>query len=329
MCAADEMPVAAAMGWVAAAEEVPVWGASRFAARGGPPGLPRSALVGPSLRDLRRLDWREAVLAVRQGSSSNDLPSYASAIAFRALLGLLPFLLFLMALLGVLNLGELYRLQLAPALQASTSPEVFVLVDATAIQVLTVRQPFWLTAGAALAIWVVSSAVRAVMKALNGVYETTEERPVRKQILVSLWLAVAVGGCLVLAGIVVRFGPLMFPPEVSGTLGAVLALIVSWAVAAGLLLLAVGLLVRQAPATSQRLEWVGFGSLLTVAFWVVASIGFALYLNYIADYASVFGGLATVFLLMIYLQLSAAAFLLGAQADAVIRRRLEGSESGE
>ncbi len=284
--------------------------------------------MGPSFRDLRRLDWREAAFAVREGSASNDLPSYASAIAFRSLLALLPFLLFLMALLGVLELGELYRLQLAPALQTGMSPEVFALIDGTASQVLAARQPFWLTAGAVLAIWVISSAVRAVMKALNGVYETPEERPVRKQILVSLWLSVAVGVCLVLAGVVVRSGPLMFPPEVSGTLVAALALIVSWAIAAGLLLLAVGLLVRYAPAAAQPLDWVGFGSLLTIACWILVSIGFGLYLNYIADYASVFGGLATVFLLMVYFQLSAAAFLLGAQADAVIRLRLEGSESG-
>jgi len=54
--------------------------------------------------------------------------------------------------------------------------------------------------------------------------------------------------------------------------------------------------------------------------WLVMSIGFGLYLREIADYNSVFGGLATVVVLIGYLYAAAVVFLGGVQLDALKRR---------
>ena len=62
--------------------------------------------------------------------------------------------------------------------------------------------------------------------------------------------------------------------------------------------------------------------------WAGTSIVFGIYVTDIADYGSIFGSLATVFLLMTYLYLSACAFLIGAQVDAIVRRDETGSSSG-
>ena len=50
--------------------------------------------------------------------------------------------------------------------------------------------------------------------------------------------------------------------------------------------------------------------------WVGTSLVFGLYVTEIADYGSIFGSLATVFVLLTYLYLSAASFLIGAEVDA-------------
>lgn len=55
--------------------------------------------------------------------------------------------------------------------------------------------------------------------------------------------------------------------------------------------------------------------------WVLTSIGFGLYATYIASYESVFGHLATFFVLLVYVWLLANAFLVGVQLDATIRER--------
>jgi membrane protein len=109
-----------------------------------------------------------------------------------------------------------------------------------------------------------------------------------------------------------------------GPIVAALAFALRWGVSVGLLLLLVGILVRYAPATRQPVLWGGVGALLVVAGWVAMSLIFAWYVSSVADYGSVYGGLATVIVLIEYLYLSAIVFLTGIQIDALARRRVEG-----
>ena len=46
---------------------------------------------------------------------------------------------------------------------------------------------------------------------------------------------------------------------------------------------------------------------------------FGLYVTQVADYDSIFGSLATVFVLLSYLYVSAVSFLIGAEVDAIVR----------
>ena len=90
--------------------------------------------------------------------------------------------------------------------------------------------------------------------------------------------------------------------------------------AGALLLLAVALLLHFAPERWQPLHWVTFGSVLIMVGWLLMSLGFGFYLREIADYNSIFGGLATVVVLIAYLYASAVVFLGGVQVDALVRR---------
>ena len=104
--------------------------------------------------------------------------------------------------------------------------------------------------------------------------------------------------------------------------------VVEWSAALALLTTAVWLLLRFAPAHPGPHRWVSFGSALCVIAWVGTSLVFGLYVSDVADYGSIFGSLATAFLLMTYLYLSACAFLIGAQVDAIVRKGETGSRSG-
>jgi membrane protein len=253
---------------------------------------------------------------VVDGFHRNDLLTYASAIAFQILTAIVPFLLFLVGLLGFLNLDDVWQQDLAPEIQPHVSGAVYAIFEDTADKVLDQKQVFWVTAGFLVALWQVSGAVRAVMGALDNVYDAPH-RPARERYPLSLALAIAVGFLLVLAFSVVRFVPLALP-DASGLL-AVAEFIARWLVAAALLALAVGLLVHFAPGVNRPLPWVSFGVGLVIVGWVGMSIGFGLYLTEIADYDSIFGSLATVIVLMAYLYAAAVVFVAGAQIDACVR----------
>jgi membrane protein len=249
----------------------------------------------------------------------NDLLTYASAISFQILSSLVPFLLFGFALLGFLHLEDVWSEDLAPRVEQSVSPAAFAFADEVIRTALENRQLFWISAGFAIALWEVSGAIRAVMGALNRTYGLETRRPWRRRMLVSTALALAVGACWLAAIGVVVVSPLLIG-DVGGVL-AVLLFLARWAVAGLLLLLAVAILLHYAPERRPSLGWVTFGALLIMAGWLVMSLGFGVYLREIADYNSIFGGLATVVVLIAYLYASAVVFLGGVQVDALIRPR--------
>jgi membrane protein len=255
---------------------------------------------------------RPRVKAVVDGFVENDLLTYASAISFQILSSIVPFLLFAFGMLGFLSLEDVWRNELGPDVKAAVSPPAFAVVDEAVRKALESKQVFWVTAGFLIALWEVSGAVRAVMGVLNRVHGDRTQRSWGRRMLVSFGLALVVGGCWLGAIGVVVLGPLVVSD------GALL-FVIRWAIAGALLLLAVAVLLHFAPERHQPLHWVTRGSLLIIGGWVAMSIGFGFYLREIADYNSIFGGLATVVVLIAYLYASAVVFLGGVQVDALTR----------
>jgi len=247
----------------------------------------------------------------------NDLLTSASAISFQILSAIVPFLLFGFGLLGFLHLDGVWSDDLAPRVKDGVSPAGFAFANEAVTKALTGKQVFWVTAGFVIALWEVSGAIRAVMGALQGVYGLPTRRSWRRRMLVSTALELAVAASWLAAIAVVVVAPLLVG-DVDG-LPAVGLFVLRWALAGLLLLLAVAVLLHYAPERRSSLGWVTFGAVLIMAGWLLMSLGFGFYLRDIADYNSIFGGLATVVVLIGYLYASAVVFLGGVQVDAMIR----------
>ena len=248
----------------------------------------------------------------------NGLINFAAAIAFLSVLAVVPFLLFLLATLGFLQLEEVWRDEVAPEVRGSLSEAAYGLLDDTATRVLTEKQVWWVTAGFGIALWEISAATRVTMTALDRIYGFHRRRGFFEVFPRSVWLGLAMGLALLAAVAVVRFVPLL-----TGDLGgvpAVLSFVVRWLVAAALLGAGVALVVHYGSATRQTLPWVTLGTGLVMVAWVAMSIVFGIYVTYVANYGSVFGNLASFFVLLLYVYASSIVFLAGVQADACIRK---------
>ena len=245
-----------------------------------------------------------------------ELFTYANAIAFCVLFALVPFALFVVALLGFLDLTVLWTRDVAPGVGAIVGPSAFGVLDETVRQILATRQGYWLTAGLALTVWELSNAVFAVGGALNRIYWLSEERPLWHQLGRSIVLGVIVGICLLGALAVTQIVPGLAERALGrGTFASVLSFVARWVVAVAAMLLVVCVLIRYAPAEPVRWRWVGTGTLVTVGAWTLTSIGFGAYLSGLVNYGSLFGGLALPFVLLLYLYVAALAFLLGVWVD--------------
>lgn len=261
--------------------------------------------------------------AVLDGFKQNDLLTYASAISFQILTAVIPFLLFVLAVAGLLHLTSVWRDHLEPQIRANVSPAVFTVISNAVDNVFAAKRLLWATGGGVLALWQVSGAVRAVMGALAGIYGATGERPFLRRYSISFLLSIEVGGCFILAALCALFAPFVAMHH-PGAAWEVFAFLVRWILTVAFLLLAVGLLVRHAPSTPQTLPWVTLGATIVIVSWVIVSLAFYLYLTKVASYQSVFGSLAAVIIAMAYLYISTTVFLFGAQLDAIIRARAGG-----
>jgi membrane protein len=298
---------------------------SRRVASARPPPGGAARAFGHGLQvGLRAHELRRALL---DGFKQHDLLTYSSAISFQILTAVVPFVMFVLALAGLLHLEGVWRNHVAPEIRTQVSAAGFSVISSAVNKALSGRQLLWATFGGGLAVWQVSGAVRAVMGAFDGIYGASSERPFVRRYLISFALAIAMGGCFILATLCLVLAP-FFTVRHIGATWDVFAFLARWALAVGFLSLAVGLLVHVAPATLQPLPWVSLGTTIVTVWWVIVSVGFYFYLTGLASYGSVFGGLASVIVVMAYLYISTTAFLFGAQLDAIIRAQATGTLSG-
>jgi membrane protein len=270
---------------------------------------------------------RELGHALLDGFKQHDLLTYSSAISFQILTAIIPFLLFVLAVAGMLDLNSVWRDHLEPEIQGNVSPAVFAVISNAVNNAFAGKRLLWATVGGGVALWQVSGAVRAVMGALARIYGAPTERPFLRRYSVSFVLSIEVGACFIGAALCLLLAPFVSVAH-PGVVWEVLAFLLRWTLAVALLVLAVGLLVRHAPATAQTLPWVSLGAMIVIGSWVTVSLLFYFYLTTIASYTSVFGSLAAVIVAMAYLYVSTTVFLFGAQLDAIIRAQSTGALSG-
>jgi membrane protein len=255
---------------------------------------------------------------LRRRFAEHELPIYASAIGFRALIAVIPLALLGLGLLGALGLQDTWHNSIAPAIKPKVLPEVYAGINASAEKILSSGTAGVIAFAAALAIWDLSLGMSAIMRALNHVHDVKEDRSTARRAAVALALAVGVGACVVGAILL-----LIVAPRTSGALHVLLG-VLRWVLAPLLLGLGAGLLVRFAPAQKPDVRWASIGSLLVIATWVVATLLFKLWVTYIADFKTAIGTLTGLLLLTMYFFVSSAIFLIGAELDELLRKETRG-----
>jgi membrane protein len=258
----------------------------------------------------------------------DDMSTYASALAFQILFSLFPFIVFLVALLGVLQLSQLFdmlRGQAALILPHAAMDEVNKVIS-------EIQQPRggMLSLGMVLAIWAASSAVRATMDALNVAYDVKERRPAWKLYLLSIVYTVGFAALLVVITGLLVTGPtaMQWLTRWSGLDGLVAAVWVwlRWPAAMVTMCFTLALVYYVGPNIKQQFRFITPGAVLAVTIWIVASLGFNLYLQNFANYSATYGSIGTIIGLLMYFYISAAVMLLGAEVNSVIEHCMPAEE---
>ena len=174
----------------------------------------------------------------------------------------------------------------------------------------------------ALALWSANGGTKAVLDALNVVYDETEKRGFFKLNAVSL--AFTFGG---LAGILVAVGLVVAAPVILASFGLgglteILLKYGRWPALAALILLGLALLYRYGPSReTPKWRWISIGSAFATVTWLVGSGLLSYYLSNFGNYDATYGSLGAAMGLMIWMWMSTIVILFGAELNSEIEHQ--------
>jgi membrane protein len=268
--------------------------------------------------------WYDILWRTYQEMQQDRLLSIAGGVSFFALLAIFPAITALVSAYGLFfnpatianDIGQLS--DLVPANVLTIVHEQATRIASNNSQTLSVG----LVIGILVSLWSAMSGVKAVIDALNVIYEQRESRSYIKLNLVALAFTLFgfVAFLLGMATMVVL--PLILSPIGFSSLTGTVARIARWPVLLIVLLLGLAILYRYGPdRRAARWQWVTIGSVFATLTWFVASFLFSWYLANFANYNATYGSLGAVVGLMIWLWISTAVVLLGAEFNAEIEHQ--------
>jgi len=133
-------------------------------------------------------------------------------------------------------------------------------------------------------------------------------------------LGLVIGGAVVIALVAVL--PAAVQLIAVGTATKWLLMVVQWPMLIVLVMLGLAALYRYAPDRDKpQWRWVSPGAITATILWIVASIGFTVYVANFDSYDKTYGSLGGVVILLTWLYLSALMVLLGAVVNAQSERQ--------
>src|ERR1700759_4141622 len=243
-------------------------------------------------------------------------------------MALFPFLIVITSLAGFFGSKELAD-QAASLFLQTWPPQVASTISGQIHEVLTTTRTDALTAGAVLAVYFASNGAEPPRVALNRAYAVVEPRRWYWLRLESIGYTLVAAITSLAMALLIVLGPLIIE-----AVRSYLPLLVDanerflhvsrYSIAIGALVAALFILHAWLPAGRRSFLQILPGIIFTMAASLVAGIAFGQYLARFADrYVTMYAGLASVIIALVFLYFIAAIFVLGGEMNyAIIKSRL-------
>ena len=268
--------------------------------------------------------WKDILWRSWSEISDQNLFLIAGGVTYAVLLGLFPGLAALVSLYGLAFDTTQIEKQVAALsgvlpgqTQELLSQQLHSLVKGSSGAL-----GFAAIVGLLLALWSASRGMSGLITAINIAYEEKERRSFLKFNLIAIGLTIGlvVGGILAIALIAVL--PAAVQLLTVGSATKWLLLLVQWPLLIILVLAGLAVLYRFGPDRDKpQWRWVTPGATAATALWIVASVGFTVYVANFNSYDKTYGSLGGVVILLTWLYLSALMVLLGAVINAQSERQ--------
>jgi membrane protein len=284
-------------------------------------------------QQIPRPGWRDILWRVKDEASKDNLDMIAAGVAFYGLLAIFPAIAAMISIYGLIADPQTVQQQMS-ALSGALPSDARGIIDEQLSRVAAGARGA-LSAGAIIGIlatlWSANKGTKALMEALNIVYDEDEKRGFLGLNLVSLALTIGI-----LVFLIVALGLIAALPALFGNLGLPemvrqWASWLRWPVLALVFIVSLAFLYRFAPSRgAPKWRWVSAGAVLATILWMAGSLLFSWYVSNFGSYNQTYGSVGAVIVLMMWFWLSAYIVLAGAELNAEMEHQTErDTTSGE
>jgi membrane protein len=255
----------------------------------------------------------------------DDCMGMAAQIAFYTMLGLFPFMIFLLSLVSTLPLGDDLQTLMLKELRSQMPAEAARYVTEIVLNLLPNRNQGLLSIGLLASLWGASMAVGAMITTINRAYNIRPRRNMAVQKMYAILLTLALSGLWLVSMTIILVGP-RFTQQIFQALGIASETNTFWTtirlpMALVLNFLALSILYYIAPEAKQKFRWILPGAFFSAVMWMAASSAFRIFLRNFDTYNKTYGSLGAVVILLVWLWISGFIFLLGAEINALMKRQ--------
>ena len=259
------------------------------------------------------------IVRIGKEAVKDDLFAMAGQLTYKMLMAFFPFLIFLISLLGFVNLDRHYWVsELFSVMPGGT---VSILNDFYN-EVISVRSVGVLSASLLISLYNASSGFFVVIRCINLTYGYKSSRNYFINQLISIVLvfmfALSLTSMLLLMvfndsiyNLITQF---IYPTAMLKQLSTFVGSLIS----GGILLITTMMIYKLANCKKPKLKNVMPGAVVTVGLWIISSKVFNIYVNNFSRLSYIYGSIAGVFILIMWLNLISTSLLLGSEINALL-----------
>jgi membrane protein len=287
-------------------------------------------LADPTPTDLSKHDYLAILVRAGKASLEDHVTNLAAALAYYAFLAIPALMLVAVGIFGLFA-GDNAVTSIIQRLEGVAPPEALNLLQRSLERVTESQSSSGLAmiiVGSVLALWTLTGSMETLMWSLNSAYDREETRGFVKRRLTGLAMVF-----LMLIAFVLVFGLLVLGPHLSGWIGDAVGMeavvkwlwwTAQWPILLLGLLFAFGTIYYLGPNVDHpRWRFLTFGTVISVAVWLLASGAFSVYVSQLGSFNKTWGSLAAVIIMLTWLWISGLALLFGAEVNVEAERSRE------
>jgi len=297
-------------------------------ARSAIPRVRQTAATGTQrLAKATSAGWRGIAWRTSRKFAQDRCMMTAGSLAYHWFMALFPALIALLGLTALLHVGGGTVEQMVDGLQ-HTLPSGASKVLTDALNSANKRSSHGsltaLVVGVIIALWSASGGMSALETGLDVAYGLNSRTWWKRRVRTfPLMLATAVLGgaasALTVFGAPLGLAIAGHVPFV-GTEFLVIWTILRWVLTIGLITLLFSVFYHYGPSRKSQWQWISLGGLVGTGIFLLASLGFSLYVAAFGSYGRTYGAFAGVVVLIFWLYLVGLAVLIGGEINAELER---------